>query len=147
LREPRLELLQKQIGNPIVADSRRPTDAMDVVLAVNRRIILNDRVNVRDIQAARGDVGTEKDGGLSGRESANCFDSINLLYISMDAKQLALEKRGKASDLVVVNGFVNVSNCGVAIRKIRSRPTFSGAPFCRCHVLEKVEERVVKIDR
>ena len=64
------------------ARPRRAADAMHVVFRVLRQVIVEDVADVRDVQAARGDVRADQDGWLAAVEVADHPQGLGLRHIA-----------------------------------------------------------------
>mmetsp|Transcript_21272 Transcript_21272/g.72049 ORF Transcript_21272/g.72049 Transcript_21272/m.72049 type:complete len:255 (-) Transcript_21272:890-1654(-) len=66
------------------AAARRAAHAVDVLARVVGRVVLDDPVDVRDVEAARGDVGAEEDAGLCLAELEERGSAFGLLLSAVD---------------------------------------------------------------
>ena len=62
----------------------RPTNSVDVVLAVVGIVIVDDKLDVVDVEASGGDVGGDEDGGAAALELAQHPLPLLLLLVSVD---------------------------------------------------------------
>mmetsp|Transcript_100526 Transcript_100526/g.255769 ORF Transcript_100526/g.255769 Transcript_100526/m.255769 type:complete len:434 (-) Transcript_100526:391-1692(-) len=81
----RLVLEQEGVRVALLAGSARAPDAVDVVLCVVRRVVVDHELHILDVQASLGDVGRYQDLGLAVLERPQGVVAFPLLHVAMQA--------------------------------------------------------------
>src|SRR5574340_565111 len=87
-------------GDAALAGPPRPTDAMDIVLRLERQLEVHHDRQVLDVEPPRGDVGGHEDADLTRLEGREGLDPIGLAPIAVDRFRLetpSIQPRGQAA--------------------------------------------------
>eukprot|EP00960_Hanusia_phi_P024010 708166-Hanusia_phi.AAC.1 len=97
---------EEGVGDSLLASSSCPSDAVNVVLCGERKRVVDHKLHVRNVKSARGNVGGDKEGNLSGLERLNGGGSSLLPPVAMDRAdleaRLGLDERVNAVALLLV---------------------------------------------
>ena len=86
-----IALVYKGDGASIAACSRCTSDAVHIILGVAGRVEVQDEGNVVDVDAARHDVGSYKDVGMSSLEGEHDFVALFLVEVAMHGAAVVAE--------------------------------------------------------
>ena len=80
----RFRLIAEGVGNPPSSCSRRATDAVDVVLGLVRKIVIEHVGDVLDVDASCCDVGRDEERHIPTTEGLEGPDARRLGFVAMD---------------------------------------------------------------
>src|SRR5437899_20269 len=75
-------------GMALPAGSSRAADAVDIILRMDRRVIVEDMADFGNIEAAGGDVGGDEIGDLSGAERFEGLEPRMLVHIAVQCRSI-----------------------------------------------------------
>ncbi len=79
-------LAEETVGHPELARATGTADAVDVVLDVEREVVVDDELDVRDVQTAGGDVRGDEDLAAAGLELVEGPVAILLRAVTVDGE-------------------------------------------------------------
>ena len=80
----RFSLIAEGVGNPPSSCSRRATDAVDVILGLVRKIVIEHVGDVLDVDASCGDVGRDEERHIPTTEGLEGPNARGLGFVAMD---------------------------------------------------------------
>lgn len=90
-------------GNTLTTESSSSTNAVNVVFAVRRKIVVDDKGNLLDVNATSKQVGSNEDTRRTGAELFHEYFTLLLLHVSVlkGAVSMRINKRGKKFNFTI----------------------------------------------